>query len=1193
MRSNLFYGGSIIFLLFTTVLAHFYQPSEESIVANVAERTEKLLELQAMDLNDFENQLSVYTNPFGINDDGTFPKRVYLNGGLIYWNTTDYLPEYSAIKKADTLYTLKDESGLKIVRRQQVVTNKDLIEIFSIIPIVSVPPVTNQYLEVDYNNVVFQGQVVNIDNEGQHSITFYGKTLFRFDIGQQHQAANEWLEFFLLLAIVILLVLWVNAATVSSKWLWVTCILISGRLILYGWSVLSVSSLRLFNPVYFTYGTLNYSLGDLILNALVTLSILVTLYLEFIRQYNWKGRLLAKENDLWVNLLAVIGIALFSFLFYESVWLVLEHSQVNLDISESIIFDELRFAAYLGVIAMGLNFLLAVTFFQQVRNVSRVSRWYVYGLLVTCSGVGFLWHGSDLLVPQLLLLILVIAIDILQLNRVINTIRYQSFIYLVLVFAFLSSIFSFSIYKHFEKDELVSKERFANRLLIRNDILGEYYLSQIIEEIANDRYVRTRLLSRLLARQNIREKIKRQFLSSYFKKYDIDVYLFDANGESLQDDNLNSYDKWREEFAQDSLATDYDHIYFIEDKAENVRNKYVCFLDIVAYGREVGHIVLDLTLKKYIPTSVFPELLLETKYFMGSRDEYDYGVFKNGEILYKQGRVTFENKLYNTDFRNRKLYEEGLEQDGYHYFGLKTSDNRNLIIVSPTYEFQATLANFSFLFLVLLFLIGLAFLIIRMFNRTTRFNLSTKIQLFLGLSFLLPMIVVSIALINTLNTSYKEEIDRNFRKRSFNIAENLIDQSEAYFSSRINIDEYANEIAKAASLAQSDLNIYDIKGKLVTTSQPEIFRLGLLANLLNPDALYNINYKREQNIITDQHIGVLDFKTSYTALRSYKDGRLLGILAMPYFDSKNHLRRQQVEVFNNLVVIFSFIFLVSLIGGNFIVGQLVRPLKKIGDRISKTSLQQTNQPIQYDAHDEIGSLVKEYNKMLLKLEESKEALAVSQKESAWKEIARQVAHEIKNPLTPMRLKIQQLMRSGDRESKEYKVYTTLITQVDSLSSIADSFSEFAKMPAPNPESVDLISLVEDTLNLYHGEEATIFKDYELEEAFVLIDPKIFSRTLTNIILNAIQSVESKNPVIRIVIKSVANRVQLSIADNGKGIPEEQHEKIFTPYFSTKSTGSGIGLAVAKKGIENAGGNIWFESKEGEGTTFYITLPLRS
>ncbi len=1189
-RINLTFGTLLSLLFCSLLVVHFYQPAESSIVSGINDQAHQLLESQLADLASFENQLSVYTNPFAIAEEGIFEKRVFLNGGLIYWNGTEHHSEYSQLKRSGTLYPMQDDSGLKIVRRNEIVTNEDLIEVFSMIRVFFIPRVNNQYLINTYNEAIFGKHKVSISAEGKHQVAYEGIELFRFDLGQQDQQRAEWMECCLLLAIIGSGVYWVLLSGLSRSRFWSIAVLVFGRLSLFGWSFLTVSSLKVFNPIYFTSNLLNYSLGDLLLNVLLILLVLLQIYLHFVKDISKKGSQFVAGID-WVAVLLSVGsLVVFTYLFYECVWLILENSQVNLDISESIQFDELRVVAYLVVLLMALSFLIVITCAMQVLSMISMKQSWFLMVLILGGLSGTLVFGQSLWMPMIAAVGVTLAIQFLDLVKTINTLRYQSFIYLVIVFSFLASIYSFSVYKHFERDVLIAKERFASRLLIKNDIIGEYNLSQILEEIGNDRYVRTRLLSRLLSRQNIREKIKRQFLSSYFKKYDIDVYLFDADGVPLQDDE-RGYQTWRAKYAHDSLAIEFENIYFIEDKAENVRNKYVCFLDIEAYGREIGHIVLDLTLKKFIPQSVFPELLLESKYYMGGSQSFDYGVFRNGELLYKQGQVTFENNLYGTDFKNPALYNSGMEHDGYHYFGVKANDGRILIVVSPTYGLQAVLSNFSFVFLLMLFLVALSFLAMRLTSRKTQFNLSTKIQLFLGLSFLLPMFIVSIALINTLNRSYKEEIDRSFRKRSFNMVENLIDQSEAYFSSEINIDEYSNEVAKAAAISQSDLNVYSVSGKLVSTSQPEIFKLNLLSDLLNPEALYKINQKREQNIIATEHIGQLEFKTSYTALRSYEDGRVLGILAMPYFDSKNHLHRQQVEVFNNLVVIFSFIFLVSLVGGNFIIGQMVRPLKQIGDRISKTSLQETNQPIQYEARDEIGSLVQEYNKMLLKLEESKEALAISQKESAWKEIARQVAHEIKNPLTPMRLKIQQLMRIVASDSKAYKTYTSLIVQVDSLSSIADSFSEFAKMPAPNPETIDLLHMVEHTLDLYHGEEATIFRDFQLQEARIYIDPKIFGRILTNIVLNALQAVEDREPHIHMEVRSLGGKVLLSIRDNGKGIPEEEREKIFTPYFSTKTTGSGIGLAVAKKGIENAGGNIWFESVEGEGTTFFITLPL--
>lgn len=1199
MRTNLGLKLGTLISVITLLVIYFQEPAPDKVKQQILSNTEHLLRLQELDLTEFENQLSVYTNPFSIADQSVFEKRVYINGGLIYWNDNSYLPEYSSLKKSDTLYMLEDDFGLKIVRRHEVVADRDLIEIFSVIPVSFNPPVSNQYLRYELNDAIFEDYLVDLNPRGDYTIQYGRVPLFRMNIAGQSQLDQEWMEGCLLLISLILcgLLIWrqfkLKEKSTFSQFIYITLALISGRILMFLWSYYTVSSLDLFNPVNFTIGYLSYSLGDLLMNGALILGISLSVYLNFFSQgSDRKLRIQNTKIDWIITILVVLSNLMLGNLSYSATWVILEHSQVDLDISQTIFFDGLRISAFMFLIIIGLIFLAAFTISQLIRSQSSVSKGSFYGSFLVIYIISGLLIDQAIFSYGLAMIALWLMVDFFKLNAAINVLRYQTFILLVLVYATISSITAIAIYKHTEKDELIAKERFANRLLIKNDILGEYYLSQITEEISQDRYVRTRLMSKLLARQNIREKIKRQFLSSYFKKYDINVYLFDADGQSLQEESSQyTYNEWKEKFGTDIYRTDYSGIYFIEDREENVRNKYVCFLEISAYGNQVGYVILDLTLKKFIPSSVFPELLLESKYYMGSRDEFDYGVFKNGEILYKQGRVSFENKLSSSDFKNDRLYENGIEQDGYHYFGLRTADNRILIIVSPLYDTQSILANFSFVFLLMFFVSGFIFVIMGLFARSNRFNLSTKIQLYLGLSFMLPMIVVSIALINTLNRSYKEEIDRNFRKRSFNIAENLIDQSEAFFTSKINIDEYTNEIAKAAALAQSDLNIYDVKGKLVTTSQPEIFRLGLLSGLLYSDAYYKINYKREQNLIAEQNIGALDFNTSYTALRSYQDGRLLAILSMPYFDSKNHLRRQQIEVFNNLIVIFSMIFLISLTAGNFIVGELVRPLKTIGDKLSKTSLQETNKPIQYESQDEIGSLVKEYNKMLIKLDESKEALAASQKESAWKEIARQVAHEIKNPLTPMRLKIQQMMKGLDPDTRQYRTFMSLISQVDSLSSIADSFSEFAKMPAPNNEVVDLIDLIDNVINLYHSNDVMIHRGYEVKEAKAFVDPKIFGRIVTNILLNAIQSKEEGLPSIEVIAKRSGSKVIISIEDNGTGISEEQKEKIFTPYFSTKSKGSGIGLAVAKKGIENAGGNIWFESEEGKGTTFYISLPL--
>ncbi len=262
--------------------------------------------------------------------------------------------------------------------------------------------------------------------------------------------------------------------------------------------------------------------------------------------------------------------------------------------------------------------------------------------------------------------------------------------------------------------------------------------------------------------------------------------------------------------------------------------------------------------------------------------------------------------------------------------------------------------------------------------------------------------------------------------------------------------------------------------------------------------------------------------------------------------------------------------------------------------MKKTTLSGENEKLEWNTHDEIGVLVQEYNLMIEKLEDSKKALAQNEKESAWKEMAQQVAHEIKNPLTPMKLKIQHLQRILSTTDPSQEALASLLQQVDTLSDIATSFSTFAKMPLPIIEKFNLTQLVYDIGELYKNRNDVEVKlKIPVSPVEAYADQKMMGRVFTNLILNGIQAVpDDRKPIIN--IEMYVNEIQeavLIFKDNGIGIPKEIQDKVFMPNFSTKFTGSGIGLALAKRGVEQAGGRIWFETTEGQGTTFYITLPM--
>jgi two-component system nitrogen regulation sensor histidine kinase NtrY len=257
-----------------------------------------------------------------------------------------------------------------------------------------------------------------------------------------------------------------------------------------------------------------------------------------------------------------------------------------------------------------------------------------------------------------------------------------------------------------------------------------------------------------------------------------------------------------------------------------------------------------------------------------------------------------------------------------------------------------------------------------------------------------------------------------------------------------------------------------------------------------------------------------------------------------------------------------------------------------------------NAAIRWKRNDEIGELVQEYNKMVAKLNGSAAALAKSERESAWREMARQVAHEIKNPLTPMKLSLQYLQKAidnnaGNINALSRSVATTLVEQIDHLSQIAGQFSQFANIGNPRSEIFDLNESLRMIIQLHSLEDHVALEWTPVNESVIInADKTHINRLFTNLIQNAMQAVpENKNAHIQINEILQHGKILVTIKDNGNGIPEVMRSKIFTPNFTTKSSGTGLGLAMCKGIVEQSKGNIWFETKEGEGTTFYIELPL--
>ncbi|MCC8359631.1 sensor histidine kinase [Salinimicrobium sediminilitoris] len=403
-------------------------------------------------------------------------------------------------------------------------------------------------------------------------------------------------------------------------------------------------------------------------------------------------------------------------------------------------------------------------------------------------------------------------------------------------------------------------------------------------------------------------------------------------------------------------------------------------------------------------------------------------------------------------------------------------------------------------------------------------------------------------------------------------------------------DDKIHEISQVHNMP---INVYSLEGDLILKSNQSFFpdTTDLRLDRTIVEKLQASSRKRviEQTIKNDKR-----FQSSYTYITDNKF-RPLAILNLPYLEDDYFITRDLRNFLIKLTEVYLFMLVLAILLAYFLSKYITRSLKTVSERIHQTRLDKKNQKIEIgNVSEEIFTLVAAYNSMIDELEESAAKLATSEREQAWREMAKQVAHEIKNPLTPMRLSVQSFQRKFDPNDPQiqHKVdefSDTLITQIDTMSSIASAFSNFAKMPAQQNETLNVPKIVKLALDIFN-EDYILFSS-EKEEIVAKFDRTQLIRVVTNLVKNAVQAVEKEeNPAVLVSVMEEENRACLVVSDNGVGISEENKDKIFEPKFTTKSSGMGLGLAMVKNIVESCGGSIQFTSKLNKGTIFKVHFP---
>ena len=480
-------------------------------------------------------------------------------------------------------------------------------------------------------------------------------------------------------------------------------------------------------------------------------------------------------------------------------------------------------------------------------------------------------------------------------------------------------------------------------------------------------------------------------------------------------------------------------------------------------------------------------------------------------------------------------------------------------------------------------------------------NISLKIRIFL--SMILLVLLASILILVVTVYQYDEQtkeynIQRFERKETISkkTIELELSNKTTHEVNTANLSKiFQNRIYEISSINKLNISLYDLEGKLLKTSFGNVFEKtekGPLTEFLISELSQNSNHR----VLKNKQIEGLSYQTSYSYIEDPKFKRI-GILELQFTQDNTEIEQELEAFIYRLGLVYLLMFLLAISIAYFLSSYITQSIKTISDKMQLTRLNERNEKIILDkASLEIKILVDAYNSMIDQLEESAARLAKSEREQAWREMAKQVAHEIKNPLTPMRLTVQNFERKFNPKDENIKVklaeYSkTLIQQIDVMSAIASAFSDFAIMPIQKKEKIEIISVVKLALDIFNDTSVR----YQTEEAelHAFLDKTQLIRVVTNLVKNALHATENEEvPLVNVDVFSEGDTVKIVVSDNGKGVSSDVKDLIFEPKFTTKSSGMGLGLPMIKNIIEAYEGEIYFTSTEGQGTIFTVVLPKK-
>jgi len=961
----------------------------------------------------------------------------------------------------------------------------------------------------------------------------------------------------------------------------------------------------LFGPAYYGSSVLLPSLGDLIVNAFLVLFIAYAVYIV-VKPDKKSAKRPMPIKYLLSFLLFVLSYLMFYGMIFIWESLVID-SNISLNLNNVFGLSTPSFLGFIVIATLVLAYFLITNKIHQIILAYCPSiRGYIILLILSLAfySLGCYFFSNKCEIAYIIFLaIYTISFWYIGTKNISDTSFYKVVFYLIL----FSIISTYSLHRYNIEKEIEERKLLAVKLSAERDKLAEYMFVDVAEKMLADSTMAGRLDNALfdeVEELNVTEYIIQNYLGFYRSKYNFQITLCDSQRNlEIQPENyiIRCKDFFSDLIFQTGESTAAPNLYFLNDGSEDIN-----YIGVIRFPGDtsgfLGEIDLYIELySKYVPRALgYPELLIDKKASdISDVSNYSYAIYVDGELLKRVGSYVYninENDIESPD-------EEFVfyKKDRHNHLLYRIDESTHLYISQTEPSFSDIVAPFSYL-IIFFGLYLLIFLFVSFFPfhiYKIEVNFKSRIQIAI-----IAIILISFLVIGITSSFYIVELNDN---------KNLDILSEKAHSVLIEVEhkladvptlepgmrEYLDGLlTKFSQVFFSDINLFDLNGQVIASSRPEIFEEGLISTLMDARAFEEMAHYDKTLFIHQEQIGNYEYLSAYVPFRN-EENRLIAYLNLPYFAKQTELRSQLstfLIAFTNIyIILIAIAIFVALVISNYIT----LPLQIIREKISKLKLGKPNEKINWVRKDEIGNLIIEYNRMIDELSSSAEMLAQSERESAWREMAKQVAHEIKNPLTPMKLSIQYLQKAWEENAPDWeqrlkRFSQTLIQQIDNLSAIASEFSDFAKMPQSKMEKIDLAGVIMSAIEFFKEVDKIHFKSNARQTApcYVNADKKQMLRVFNNLIKNSIQAIRDPSQgKIEINIKRENGTYLISVNDNGTGIPKEQAEKIFTPSFTTKSGGMGLGLAIIKSTVLSSGGEIWFESALGKGTTFFIRLPV--